>query len=50
MWRIQKKAECRRDVFGSLVDVCGMHIGNSLILMGGAPVNPLHTDATAGCN
>lgn len=41
---------CRRGVFGSLVDVCGLQVGNSLILMGGAAVNPLHRDRTTDYN
>lgn len=41
---------CRRDVFSSLVDVCGMYVGNSLILMGGTAVNPLRMDGIADYN
>lgn len=37
---------CRRSVFASPVDVCGTYIDNSLMLMGGAAVNPLHVDGT----
>lgn len=42
---------CRRSVFASLVDVCGMYIDNSLMLMGGAAVSPLCcVDGTADCS
>lgn len=41
---------CRRSIFASLVDVCGMYIDNSLMLMGGAAVNPLRMDGTADCS
>lgn len=41
---------CRRRISASLVDVCGTYIDNSLMLMGGAAVNPLCVDGTPDCS